>query len=796
MLLSVLLLILTAFARWRSKDEDANKAEEFPRLQFMASTPKVDGFMPILNPHPNPGVDDAFGFEEFTSTVTTTRHQCAACFSTATTRCSRCKAVRYCSSKCQIMHWRQGHKHECRPQVPSELERGDLSGKAEVVGQSKINGIDSADGLPKMNNKGTVDQAHGDDSDSHIMMPRLSTVTIDSSDRTVGPNSPTEQEGLVSDAKSHNVVQEEKSNTLDAKSPDLGHSEKKLNKERLRRSATTKPRVSNLSPSFKRYNSSGGADYGDLRHSKSKEVPGVKHLQSIERGEHKDLANKHFDSSVSLTRNGGSSSYVVHNGIKSSLKKAVQQLKTSSQKKPSVENSFVETLENRDCKVVFQYDIFMRLYSSNEVELKPFGLVNCGNSCYANAVLQCLIYTRPLTLYLLQGLHSRECWREGWCFICEFEHLISKGREGNSPLSPIRILAKISHLGHGRQEDAHEFLRYAVDTMQSICIEQARFAGPVAEETTLIGMTFGGYLHSKIKCMNCCHKSEKYERMMDLTVEIGGDIRTLEQALKRFTASEILQGENKYYCSRCKSYEKAKKKLTVSQAPNILTIVLKRFKAGNFTKLNKPVRFPEILDMTPYMSGFNDRFPQYSLYGVVVHLDVINAAVSGHYVCYVKNYFEEWFKIDDSVVISVDLERVLSEEAYMLLYARHSPRLPASMRNSFDHKGSETHLQAVPRRSNVKSAIPKARRHSSDLSADPSVMQHQSSRNGHMKNPSCLEEWVTQSVESIPLMDSSSEASSLFSFSEEGTCSTPSTKDSASLEDFSDYIFGRGCSRR
>jgi len=95
----------------------------------------------------------------------------------------------------------------------------------------------------------------------------------------------------------------------------------------------------------------------------------------------------------------------------------------------------------------------------------------------------------------------------------------------------------------------------------------------------------------------------------------------------------------------------------------------------------------------------------------------------------------------------------------------------------------------------VKSAIPKARRHNSDVGADPLVMQHQSSRNGHLKNPSSLEEWVTQSVESIPLMDSSSEASSLFSFSEGGTCSTPSTKDSASLEDLSEYIFGRGNSR-
>lgn len=32
-----------------------------------------------------------------------------------------------------------------------------------------------------------------------------------------------------------------------------------------------------------------------------------------------------------------------------------------------------------------------------------------------------------------------------------------------------------------------------------------------------------------------------------------------------------------YYMSRCNSYERAKKKLTVSEAPNILTIALKRF---------------------------------------------------------------------------------------------------------------------------------------------------------------------------------------------------------------------------
>lgn len=72
--------------------------------------------------------------------------------------------------------------------------------------------------------------------------------------------------------------------------------------------------------------------------------------------------------------------------------------------------------------------------------------------------------------------------------------------------------------------------------------------------------------------------------------------------------------------------------------------------SGKFGKINKPIRFPEILDLAPFMSGTSDKSPIYKLYGVVVHLDVMNAAFSGHYVCYVKNLQNKWFKIDDSTV--------------------------------------------------------------------------------------------------------------------------------------------------
>lgn len=63
------------------------------------------------------------------------------------------------------------------------------------------------------------------------------------------------------------------------------------------------------------------------------------------------------------------------------------------------------------------------------------------------------------------------------------------------------------------------------------------------------------------------------------------------------------------------------------------------------------------------MSGTSDKSPIYRLYGVVVHLDIMNAAFSGHYVCYVKNMQNKWFKIDDSTVCSQNL---LGSPVYIL----------------------------------------------------------------------------------------------------------------------------------
>ncbi|KAH0929775.1 hypothetical protein HID58_015502 [Brassica napus] len=270
--------------------------------------------------------------------------------------------------------------------------------------------------------------------------------------------------------------------------------------------------------------------------------------------------------------------------------------------------------------VLFPYETFVQYFNWDKPGLAPCGLTNCGNSCFANVVLQCLSWTRPLVAFV-------------------------------------------------------------IDMMQSVCLDEfggEKVVPPRAQETTLIQYIFGGLLQSQVQCTVCSNVSDQYENMMDLTVEIHGDAVSLEECLDQFTAKEWLQGDNLYKCDRCNDYVKACKRLSIRSAPNILTVALKRFQGGRFGKLNKRISFPETFDLGPYMScGGGERSDVYKLYAVIVHLDMLNASFFGHYICYVKDFRGDWYRIDDSEVEKVELEDVLSQRAYMLLYSRVQARPPS-----------------------------------------------------------------------------------------------------------------------
>ena len=87
--------------------------------------------------------------------------------------------------------------------------------------------------------------------------------------------------------------------------------------------------------------------------------------------------------------------------------------------------------------------------------------------------------------------------------------------------------------------------------------------------------------------------------------------------------------------------------------------------------------FPNVLDITPFMSKESDDSPRYELYGVVVHIDMLNSSFFGHYICYVKDLHGFWYKIDDSTVnkllaLEIVILYLKSPSTYVFCASKHT----------------------------------------------------------------------------------------------------------------------------
>ncbi|XP_016071978.1 PREDICTED: ubiquitin carboxyl-terminal hydrolase 16 isoform X1 [Miniopterus natalensis] len=196
----------------------------------------------------------------------------------------------------------------------------------------------------------------------------------------------------------------------------------------------------------------------------------------------------------------------------------------------------------------------------------------------------------------------------------------------------------------------------------------------------------------------------------------SADECSIQHCLYQFTQNEKLRDANKLLCEVCTRrqcsapkanlkgeqkpvYTDARKQMLISRAPPVLTLHLKRFQQAGFNlrKINKHIKFPEILDLAPFCTtkcksvAEGSRRVLYSLYGAVEHSGTMR---SGHYTAYAKARVAnrhlsdlvlrgdvpqdcdvestkgQWFHISDTHVQAVPTAKVLSSQAYLLFYER------------------------------------------------------------------------------------------------------------------------------
>lgn len=318
------------------------------------------------------------------------------------------------------------------------------------------------------------------------------------------------------------------------------------------------------------------------------------------------------------------------------------------------------------------------------------GLYNRGNTCYLNSVMQALLHTPPLAAAMLtqglptllgafgnpstskQALRAAESFNAVAALKTFFEHA---WRGGGGAIAPTQFVANLRRIARplrpGRQEDAHEYLRFLLDALQHACVRFAPERLPPNDPvlaTTFVQRIFGGRLRSRVTCLACGHTSDTYDPFGDLSLEVRKGIGSVRQALDAYTAAEALS--DKYRCEGCKRRVNATKQFTIDAAPPVLTLHLKRFGVfGN--KINRPIAFGESLNIGRYMSEHTS--VPYRLYAVVHHFG--SGPNVGHYVASVRAPDAQWVRMDDA-----SASRMACPEgdpsAYLLFYVRDPAEAP------------------------------------------------------------------------------------------------------------------------
>lgn len=131
---------------------------------------------------------------------------------------------------------------------------------------------------------------------------------------------------------------------------------------------------------------------------------------------------------------------------------------------------------------------------------------------------------------------------------------------------------------------------------------------------------------------------------ISLPITTGKNKMVIQELIDDFIASEVMDGDDKWNCPRCKVPRRATKTLTIARLPPIVIIQLKRFTTKNgvfWDKSENHVIFPiRGLDLTRYVPHRQQRGNEdmddprtqigpfkYDLFGVSNHIGTLS---SGH----------------------------------------------------------------------------------------------------------------------------------------------------------------------
>ncbi|XP_019209392.1 uncharacterized protein LOC102081728 isoform X2 [Oreochromis niloticus] len=275
---------------------------------------------------------------------------------------------------------------------------------------------------------------------------------------------------------------------------------------------------------------------------------------------------------------------------------------------------------------------------------KPHGLVNQGATCYLNSVLQVLFMTKDFREAVTRDSDPL------------LKHLFETLEKKTATTSRITQKLKIQVC---EQRDAAEY-----------------FEKILSDTSVKASQIFQGELTHKNTCCECKTDTNTSDPFWSLPLALESDNNeyNVEKELKDFFQEVCIDGDNQLYCEICDAKAGAKIKLEMTRYPDVLTLLLKRFKFDyryqEHVKIKRAVTVPDTLQIPENQT--------YELYAFVEHFGDLR---SGHYTVTIKSQDDDrWYNFNDTCVRLLpegpfQLERnktalTRSSTAYLLFYRR------------------------------------------------------------------------------------------------------------------------------
>ncbi|XP_039466103.1 ubiquitin carboxyl-terminal hydrolase 47-like isoform X2 [Oreochromis aureus] len=316
------------------------------------------------------------------------------------------------------------------------------------------------------------------------------------------------------------------------------------------------------------------------------------------------------------------------------------------------------------------------------------GLKSPGLTCYLNSVLQVLFMTENFR-DALKSPDQQRASKEPPIVDPELRRLFD---DLQKQLAETRkITEKLGITDVFEQRDAAEYF-------EKILCMTSQDASKMGARQLFCIQIFKGELNHRTTCCKCDTKndSRSFFWILPLMME---DSRyktyNLEQGLEAFFELQQVSGDDQIYCSRCDEKQNADIKWEITQHPDVLTLLLKRFtfdyKLRCYVKLHCKADVPQTLHLEKCT---------YELYAVVNHF---GSLTGGHYTAEIKSYENgQWYSFNDGRVESVKLffakeNPLRSSTAYILLYRKVSKEAPNTEGGDHDDQCALSDVKAEGR---------------------------------------------------------------------------------------------------